>query len=139
MEGYFQHFFLCTVHTSAERFSLLAPVRAMTVSNKEFLVLHAHIKFWLSGNMFTLLFSDLVSCEETHAYEIKLLRPEAVWDNWRLFEFKSKDLDEEIDFPVKKANSVLIADDAVEVLLGVEEILIKEQILEMRWYMSCLI
>lgn len=40
---------------------------------------------------------------------------------------------------MKKANSVLIADDAVEVLLGVEEILIKEQILEMLWYMSCLI
>lgn len=52
---------------------------------------------------------------------------------------QTTDIDEETDSLVKEAKSMLIAEDTVEVLLGAEEILIKEQILEMLWYMFCLI
>lgn len=52
---------------------------------------------------------------------------------------QTTDIDEETDSPVKEAKWMLTAENTVEVVLGAEEILIKEQILEMLCYMYCLI
>lgn len=46
---------------------------------------------------------------------------------------------EETNSPEKEAKSMLIAEDTVEVLLGADEILIKEKVLEVLWYIYCLI
>lgn len=46
---------------------------------------------------------------------------------------------EETNSPEKEAKSMLIAEDTVEVLLGADEILIKEKVLEVSWYIYCLI